>query len=65
MALSASKLEQLVLSKLQAAGFTTSGEHAKVGVIAKAVAESVVEHITADAQVPVSSGSSAGVYKVS
>lgn len=64
MALSSQELEKRIISKLKAAGFTTEGEHAHVGIIAKAVAESVVEHITSSAEVPVTSGSSSGTYQV-
>jgi len=64
MALNASSLEGLIISKLQAAGFKTTGEHAKANVMVKAIAEAVVEHITGVAEVPVQGGSSAGTYKV-
>lgn len=64
MALSSGALEGLIIQKLQAAGFKTSGEHAQVGVIAKAIAEAVVEHVTSAAEVPVTGGSSAGSYQV-
>lgn len=64
MALDSSALEGLITQKLESAGFKTSGEHAHVSVIAKAVAEAVVEHVTSSAEVPVSGGSSAGTYKV-
>lgn len=64
MALNAGSLEALITSKLQAAGFKTTGEHAMANVMAKAIAEAVVEHITGVAEVPVQGGSSAGTYKV-
>ncbi|MCJ0814909.1 hypothetical protein [Vibrio vulnificus] len=64
MAMDSGALEGLIVEKLQAAGFKTSGQHAQVKVIAKAIAEAVVEHITSSAEVPVTGGSSAGTYKV-
>jgi hypothetical protein len=64
MALSKSALEGLIISKLQAAGFNTTGKHSQAQIMAKAVAEAVVEHIQAQAEVPVTKGSSAGAYKV-
>ena len=64
MALDSSSLEGLITSKLKAAGFNVSGEHSKANVMAKAIAEAVVEHITANAEVPVPGGSSKGIYKV-
>lgn len=64
MALDAQTLEILITSKLQAAGFKTSGQHAQSAEMAKAIAGAVVEHITAAAEVTVTGGSSAGTYKV-
>lgn len=64
MALNSSALKGLIVSKLNAAGITTSGEHAKAQLMAEAIAEAVVEHVTANAQVIVAGGSSAGTYKV-
>jgi len=62
MPLSATSLEALIDTKLQAAGFDlVAGE---AGEMAKAIAEAVVEHITANAQVVVAGGSSAGTYSV-
>ncbi len=64
MALNASALGHLIDAKLQAAGFKTVGQHAHVVTMSKAIAEAVVEHITAEAEVSVTSGSSSGTYKV-
>lgn len=64
MALNAQTLASLITAKLQQGGFATTGEHAQANTMAKAVAEAVVEHVTGQAEVPVSSGSSAGIYKV-
>lgn len=62
MALDASALQGAIESKLTAAGFDLSKGEADV--MAQAVAEAVVEHITGSAQVVVDSGSSAGTYPV-
>ncbi len=64
MALSASAIEGLIISNLKAAGFNTTGKHSRSAVMAKAIADAVVTHITASAQVSVPGGSSAGNYKV-
>jgi len=63
MALVASDLQSLIDSKVQSAGFDLS--KSSFQIMSKAIAEAVVEHITANAQVVVSSGSSAGTYTVS
>jgi phage replication-related protein YjqB (UPF0714/DUF867 family) len=65
MAMDANKLEDLIINKLEDAGFKTSGKHAYAKVMVNAVAEAVVEHISNQAEVSVTSGSSAGIYKVS
>lgn len=62
MALSSITLSALIKDKLTAAGFDLAKGEADV--MADAVAEAVVEHIQAAAQVPVTSGSSAGTYSV-
>jgi 6,7-dimethyl-8-ribityllumazine synthase len=64
MAMDAATLENIIISKVEAAGFITNGEHSFFNVLAQAVAEAVVEHISSTAEVPVTSGSSAGSYKV-
>lgn len=64
MALNTSSLEGLITAKLEAAGFNVTGKHSQATVMAKAIAESVVEHITANAEVSVTGGSSSGTYKV-
>lgn len=64
MALSDSILKSMIVSELQAQGFVTGGEHARSEQLAEAIAKAVVAHITAAAEVPVTSGSSAGSYKV-
>ncbi|MCG7551570.1 hypothetical protein [Pseudoalteromonas sp. Of7M-16] len=64
MALSSMALEGLIIQKLEADGFKVSGEHAQVGVISKAIAEAVVEHVTSKAEVSVTGGSSKGSYQI-
>jgi len=64
MALNSTALQALVESKLTAAGFDLEKAPATKNM-AQAIAEAVVEHVTADAQVVVASGSSAGTYLVS
>jgi len=63
--MSSDALKGLIISKLQARGFDTQNEHATVSILAQAIAQAVVEHIQANAQVQVSGGSSAGTYQVS
>ncbi|MFC0118766.1 hypothetical protein [Pseudoalteromonas xiamenensis] len=64
MALSAGALEGLIKAELQGQGFKLEGEHAFAGKLATAIANAVVAHVTSSAQVPVASGSSAGMYSV-
>lgn len=65
MALSSESLEAKIISELQAQGFTTDGTHAFAGKMAAAIAKAVIDEITANADVVVTAGSSAGTYKVS
>lgn len=65
MALSAGSLESKIINELQARGFVTAGQHAMAGQMAAAIAKAVIDEITANAQVNVTSGSSSGTYKVS
>jgi len=62
MALSASGLQTLIETKLTTAGFDLN--NGRADDMASAIAEAVVEHITANAQVVVAGGSSAGTYSV-
>lgn len=64
MALSKSLLKQKIETELQAQGFELSGEFAMAGKFAEAIANAVVDEITANATVPITGGSSAGSYKV-
>jgi hypothetical protein len=64
MALNASTLEALIIQKLNAAGIVTIGQHAKAQVMAKAIAEAVVEHIKAEAKANVTGGDSSGQWPI-
>lgn len=63
MALNSTTLKNLIETKLTAAGFNLTAGQADI--MAQAVAEAVVEHITGAAQVVITVGSSAGTYPVS
>lgn len=65
MALSEGSLKGQIISNLEAMGFITKGDHARVQDLADAIAKAVVSEITSNAEVAVTSGSSAGKYKVS
>lgn len=65
MALSSGSLQSKIVSELQAQGFITEGDHAFAGKMAAAIAKAVIDEITANADVVVTAGSSAGTYKVS
>lgn len=62
MALDSATLQSAIEAELKAGGFNL--EVGAASVMAAAVAKAVVDHITTDAEVPVTSGSSAGTYKV-
>ncbi len=64
MALSDSSLKSKIVTELEARGFVTTGEFAKGADLAEAIAKAVVAEITENAQVNVTSGSSAGAYKI-
>ena len=65
MALTKPSLKQKLETELKAQGFVLDGEFAMAGKFAEAIANAVVDEITQNAQVEVTSGSSAGTYKVS
>lgn len=65
MALSKSSLKSKLVSELQAQGFETQGKHAMAAKMAEAIANAVIDEITQNAEVAVTSGSSAGTYQVS
>ncbi|MCF7482460.1 hypothetical protein L3V31_12035 [Vibrio sp. J1-1] len=64
MAMSKASLKAKLESELQAQGFVLTGEFAMAGKMAEAIANAVYDEITQNAEVPVSSGSSAGTYQV-
>ncbi len=64
MALSQSSLSEKIIQNLEGAGFK-QGEHAQFKSLADAIAKAVVDEIKTNADVAVTSGSSAGTYKVS
>lgn len=65
MALSKSALKTKIETELQAQGIVITGEHARAANLAEAIANAVVDEITANAQVTVTGGSSSGTYSVS
>ncbi|MCG3743143.1 hypothetical protein EXA18_06520 [Vibrio cincinnatiensis] len=65
MALSKSSLKSKLVSELQAQGFETQGQHAMAAKMAEAIANAVIDEITQNAEVAVTSGSSEGTYQVS
>lgn len=64
MALSAPTLKDLIVSELENRGFDTGGEHSQAAKYAEALAVAIVTHITTDAKVAVTGGSSSGSYQV-
>ncbi len=64
MALSKAQLKNRIISEMQNQGATATGEHSWVNRMAEAIANAVVDEVQANAQVPVTGGSSAGQYKV-
>ncbi|MCG6327240.1 hypothetical protein [Vibrio alginolyticus] len=64
MAMSKASLKAKLESELQAQGFVLTGEFAMAGKMAEAIANAVYDEITQNAEVPVTSGSSAGTYQV-
>lgn len=64
MALSEGSLKQRILTNLQAGGFVTDNKHSMAHVMAEAIAKAVVAEIQENAQAVITSGSSAGSYKV-
>ena len=65
MALSKSALKSKIEAEMVKGGIVIAGEHAQASVLAQAIANAVVDEITANAEVGVTGGSSAGKYKVS
>lgn len=64
MALDRQQLENRIVNEMTSAGATATGEHSWVRRMARAIATAVVDEIQANAEVNVTSGSSAGTYGV-
>jgi hypothetical protein len=62
MALSKAELEGMIISELNGLGIVTTGEHAKAQLMAKAIANAVVDHITQSAVVQTNSGAPDGEH---
>lgn len=62
MALNAATLEGMIIAELNGLGIVTTGQHAKAQLMAKAVANAVVAHITAAAEVQTNSGAPDGEH---
>lgn len=64
MALNKDQLKTRIVAEMSAQGATNKGPHSWVEKMATAISNAVVDEIQANAQVPVTSGSSAGTYQV-
>lgn len=64
MALSKSSLKDRIITEMESQGFVTQGTHAKADELAQAIANAVVDEITANAKAAVSSGSSEGNWPI-
>ncbi|WP_342632128.1 hypothetical protein [Marinobacter alkaliphilus] len=64
MALSKSQLKTRIINEMKAQGANETGSFSWVEKMAEAISNAVVDEIQANAQVPVTGGSSAGTYKV-
>ena len=64
MALEASALEALISEKMRAAGFKLDNQHCMTRFFIRAITEGVVDHIKSNAEVAITSGSSAGRHRV-
>ncbi len=64
MALDKASLKTKIETELKAQGIVIDGELAQASKFAIAIANAVVDEITQNAEVPVTSGSSAGTYNV-
>ncbi|MUK41009.1 hypothetical protein A6E05_05815 [Aliivibrio sp. 1S165] len=65
MALDKGSLKVKIVKEMNGKGMVTEGEFAKAADLAEAIANAVVDEITANAMVVVDAGSSAGSYQVS
>ena len=64
MALTQSSLEDKIEKNLKSQGFETRGTHGYAFKMCQAIAKAVVDEITQNAEVPVTGGSSSGIYKI-
>lgn len=64
MALDQKRLENLIVTNLESAGFKEAGQYSKVRELAEAISKAVVTEITTNAQTIVASGSSAGPWPI-
>jgi hypothetical protein len=65
MALSKSALKSKIEAEMIKGGIVIVGEHAQASVLAQAIANAVVDEITANAEANVVGGSSSGKHKIS
>lgn len=65
MALDKDSLKGRIVSNMVSAGANAQGEHSWVEKMAEAIAEAVIDEVTENAQVEVTTGNSAGTYNVS
>ena len=65
MALSKSALKSKIEAEMVKGGIVIAGEHAQASVLAQAIANAVIDEITANAEVNVMGGSSEGKHKIS
>ncbi|TMX39770.1 hypothetical protein DA096_26155 [Vibrio rotiferianus] len=64
MALTKTSLKQKLETELKAQGFVLDGEFAMAGKFAEAIASAVVDEVTENAQIDITTGSSKGSYSV-
>lgn len=64
MASNKDELKQFIIEELKAVGFVTEGEFAMAEKLAIAIANATVRERVKNATVTITSGSSAGIYKV-
>ena len=64
MSLDKAALKSKITAEMEAQGATASGDYSWVAKMAEAIANAVIDEIHANAEVPVTGGSSAGTYNV-
>jgi len=62
MALNKAMLKGMIVANLNGLGIVTEGEHAKAALMAQAVADAVVDHMTQSAEVQTTSGAPDGEH---